>query len=116
MCIESRHLREYLLQHIKEDAFVRFYVFGFALEGLLTERLSVEAHVVEVCPCIVDDVKAVGTGLVPRKAHAQSVTHIHKVPAACHDGKTLAAYLLQYSPCYRIHCLLVLGLGGADTA
>ena len=116
MCIESRHLRKDLFQHIEEDAFVHFDVFRLALEGLLTERLSVETHIVEVSPCIVDDVKAVGTSLVPRKAHAQSVPHIHIVPAACHDGKTLAAYLLQYSPCYRIHCLLVLGLGGADTA
>ena len=93
-----------------------FYVLCLALEGLFAERLSVESHVVEVSPCIIDDVKAVGTGFVPRKAHAQSVPHIHKVPAARHDGKTLATYLLQYSPCYRIHCLLVLGLGGADTA
>ena len=116
MCIESRHLCENLLQHIEEDAFVRFDVLRLALKGLFAERLAEETHVVEVSPCIVDDVKAVGTGLVPRKAHAQSVAHIHKIPAACHDGKTLAAYLLQYSPCYRIHCLLVLGLGGADTA
>ena len=116
MCTESRHLCEDLLQHIEEDAFVRFDVLRLALKGLLAERLAVEAHVVEVSPCIIDDVKAVGTGFVPRKAHAQSVAHIHKIPAACHDGKTLAAYLLQYSPCYRIHCLLVLGLGGVCTA
>jgi hypothetical protein len=114
--IESRHLRKDLFQHIEEDAFMYFYVHCLALEGLLAERLAEKTHVVEVSPCIIDDVKAVGTGLVPRKAHAQSVAHIHKIPAACHDGKTLAAYLLQYSPCYRIHCLLVLGLGGADTA
>ena len=93
-----------------------FYVLRLALEGLLAERLAEETHVVEVSPCIIDDVKAVGTGLVPRKAHAQSVTHIKKLLASCPDGKTLEANLLQYSPCYRIHCLLVLGLGGVRTA
>lgn len=106
VCVESRNHREDVLQHIEVYAFVRFYVLHLALEGLFAERLAVEAHIVEVCSCIIDDVKAVCAGLVPRKAHAQSVAHIHKIPTACHDGKTLAANLLPYSPCYHIHCSL----------
>ena len=94
MCIESRHLRKDLFQHIEEDAFVHFDVFRLALEGLLTERLSVETHIVEVSPCIVDDVKAVGTGLVPRKAHAQAVAHVCEVFASRHGGKASDANLL----------------------
>ena len=30
---------------------------------------KVEAHIVEVCPFVIDDVKAVGTCFVPCKAH-----------------------------------------------
>ena len=61
-----------------------FYVHCLALEGLLAERLAEKTHVVEVSPCIIDDVKAVGTGLVPRKAHAQAVAHVCEVFASMH--------------------------------
>mgnify|MGYP002100576835 CR=1 FL=1 len=40
-----------------------------ALKGLFAERPAVEAHIVEVCPFVIDDVKAVGTCFVPCKAH-----------------------------------------------
>ena len=60
----------FFVRHIAIYPLVRFYVFRLAHECLFAERPAVEAHIVEVCPCIIDDVKAVGTRLVPRKAHA----------------------------------------------
>ena len=68
--VKSRYHREHFLQHIAIYPLVRFNVLRPALECLFAERPAVEAHIVEVCPCIIDDVKAVGTRLVPRKAHA----------------------------------------------
>lgn len=68
--VKPRHHREHFLQHIAIYPLVRFNVLRPALECLFAERPAVEAHIVEVCPCIIDDVKAVGTRLVPRKAHA----------------------------------------------
>ena len=65
MCIESGHLCEDLLQHIEENAFVHFNVLHLALKGFLAKRLAVEAHVVEVSPCIIDDVKAVEPSALP---------------------------------------------------
>ena len=59
------------------------------------ERVPEKAHIVEVGFRIVDDVKAVGTRLVPCKAHSQSVAHVDEVPAARHSGKAAAAYLLK---------------------
>lgn len=94
VCVESRNHREDVLQHIEVYAFVRFYVLHLALEGLFAERLAVEAHIVEVCSCIIDDVKAVCAGLVPRKAHAQAVAHVCEVFASRHGGKASAANLL----------------------
>ena len=69
-CVKSRHHREHFLQHIAIDALVRFDVLRPALKCLFAEGLTVETHIVEVCPSVIDDVKAVGTRLVPRKAHA----------------------------------------------
>ena len=68
--IKPRHHREHFFQHITIYTLVRFNVFRLALECLFAERPAVEAHIVEVCPSVIDDVKAVGTRLVPRKAHA----------------------------------------------
>ncbi len=68
-CVKSRHHREHFLQHIKIDALVYGNVLCPALESLFAERPAVEAHIVEVCPFVIDDVKAVGTCLVPCKAH-----------------------------------------------
>ena len=68
--VKSRYHCEYVLQHIAIYPLMRFYVFCPALECLFAERLAVETHIVEVCPSVIDDVKAVGTRLVPRKAHA----------------------------------------------
>ena len=68
--VKSRYHREHFFQHITIYPLVRFDVFRLALECLFAECPAVEAHIVEVCPCIIDDVKAVGTRLVPRKAHA----------------------------------------------
>ena len=73
---------------------MRFDVLRLALECLFAERLVVETHIVEVCPSVIDDVKAVGTCLVPRKAHAQAVAHVYEVLASSHGGKASAAYLL----------------------
>ena len=58
------------IQHIAIYPLVRFNVLRLTLECLFAERPAVETHIVEVCPCIIDDVKTVGTRLVPRKAHA----------------------------------------------
>ena len=68
--VKSRYHREHFLQHIAVYAIVRCNVLCLALECLFTERFAVETHIVEVCPSVIDDVKAVGTRLVPRKAHA----------------------------------------------
>ena len=68
--VKPRHHREHFLQHIAIYPFVRFYVLRPALECLFAERLAVETHIVEVCSSVIDDVKSVGTRLVPRKAHA----------------------------------------------
>ena len=68
--VKPRHHREHFLQHIAIYPLVRFNVLRLTLECLFAERPAVETHIVEVCPCIIDDVKAVGTRLVPRKAHA----------------------------------------------
>ena len=94
MGVESCYHREHFFQHIAIYAIVCFDVLRLALECLFAERPAVETHIVEVSAGIVDDVKAVGTRLVPRKAHAQSVTHIYKVLASRHGGKASAAYLL----------------------
>ena len=58
------------IRHIAIYPLVRFDVFRLALECLFAERPAVKTHIVEVCPSVIDDVKAVGTRLVPRKAHA----------------------------------------------
>lgn len=68
-CVKSRHHREHFLQHIKIDTLVYGNVLRPALECLFAECPAVEAHIVEICPRIIDDVKAVGTCLVPCKAH-----------------------------------------------
>ena len=68
--VKSRYHREHFLQHIAIYPFVRFNVLRPALKGLFAECLAVETHIVEVRPSVIDDVKAVGTRLVPRKAHA----------------------------------------------
>lgn len=68
--VKPRHHREHFFQHITIYTLVRFDVLRPALKGLFAERLAVETHIVEVCPSVIDDVKAVGTRLVPRKAHA----------------------------------------------
>ena len=72
---------------------MRGYVLCPTLKGLFTESLAVKTHIVEVCPCIIDDVKAVRTRLVPCKAHTESVPHICEVFASRHYGKASAAYL-----------------------
>ena len=63
------HRLEHFLQHIKIDTLVYGNVLRPALECLFAECPAVEAHIVEICPRIIDDVKAVGTCLVPCKAH-----------------------------------------------
>ena len=73
---------------------MRCYVLCLALKCLFAERLAVETHIVEVCPSVIDDVKAVCACLVPRKAHAQAVSHVYEVLASRHGGKASAAYLL----------------------
>lgn len=73
---------------------MRFNVLRFALECLSAERLAIETHIVEVCSSIINDVKAIRTRLVPRKAYTQAVTHIYKFFASRHSGKASAAYLL----------------------
>ena len=92
--VKSRYHREHFLQHIAIYPLVRFNVLRPALKGLFAECLAVETHIIEVCPSVIDDVKAVGTGLVPRKAHAQAVAHVCEVFASRHGGKASAAYLL----------------------
>ena len=104
--VKPRYHREHFFQHIAIYPFVRFDVLRLALECLFAERLAVETHIVEVCPSVIDDVKAVGTCLVPRKAHAQAVAHVYEVLASSHGGKASAAYLLQNYLCYHIRCLL----------
>lgn len=69
-CVKSCHHSEHFLQHIAIYAFMRFDVLCPALKCLFAERLTVETHIVEVCPSVIDDVKAIGTRLVPCKAHA----------------------------------------------
>ena len=68
--VKPCHHREHFLQHIAIYPFVRFYVLRPALECLFAERPAVETHIVEVCSSVIDDVKSVGTRLVPRKAHS----------------------------------------------
>ena len=68
--VKPRHHREHFLQHIAIYPLVRFDVLRLALECLFAERPAVETHIVEVCSSVIDDVKSVGTRLVPRKAHA----------------------------------------------
>ena len=70
MGVKPRYHREDVLQHIAVYPLVRFYVLRLALKSLLAECLAVETHIVEVCPCIIDDVKAVGACLVFGEAHA----------------------------------------------
>ena len=44
-------------------------VLFLAVKCFLAERPAIETHIVEVCPSVIDDVKAVCACLVPRKAH-----------------------------------------------
>ena len=94
MGVKSRHHREDVLQHIAIYPLVCFYILRLALKCLFAERLAVKTHIVKIYPSVIDDVKAVGTGLVPRKAHAQAVAHVCEVFASRHGGKASAAYLL----------------------
>ena len=66
---------------------VRFLnVLCLALECLFTERPAVETHIVEVCPCIIDDVKAVALVLflarLMRKPLPMSIKSLLPVMAA----------------------------------
>lgn len=69
-CVKSCHHSEHFLQHIAVYTLMRFNLLRPALKCLFTERLAVEAHIVEVSTSVIDDVKAVRTCLVPCKAHS----------------------------------------------
>ena len=64
MGVKSRHHREDVLQHIAIYPLVCFYILRLALKCLFAERLAVKTHIVKIYPSVIDDVKAVGAGLV----------------------------------------------------
>lgn len=72
MRVKSYYHSEHIFQHIAIDTFVRGYVLCPALKDLFAESLAVKAHIVKVCPCVIDDVKAVCARFVPCKAHTKS--------------------------------------------
>ena len=94
-------------KHLQEFLTIRYHVKDIALKELTPAFISdfemflrTDKHCctntvwLYVCPSVIDDVKAVGTGLVPRKAHAQAVAHVCEVFASRHGGKASAANLL----------------------
>ena len=115
-CVKSRHHREHFLQHIKIDTLVYGNVLCLALKGLFAERPAVEAHIVEVCPFVIDDVKAVGTCFVPCKLIRKPLPISMKSrlpvmavkrfpPICCNIVLAIISFVFR-----------VLSIGGADTA
>ena len=87
-----------------------------ALECLFAECPAVETHIVEVCPCIIDDVKAVGTVLF--------LARLIRKPLPISMKSRLPVMAVKRLPpiCCNIVCAIifvvfrVLSAGGADTA
>lgn len=91
-------------------------VLCLALKGLFAERPAVEAHIVEVCPFVIDDVKAVCACLVPCKLIRKPLPMSMKSRLPVMAVKRLPPICCNIVFAIISFVFRVLRVGGADTA